>query len=514
MNTTGTEDGTQQHPFNTIKEGINAAHAGDTVWISPGTYTPDDSWSGNDHTLFLKAGVRLIGESRDNTIIDGIVVDEEDSNLPITLENLSFDEFYFTRAAHTGPFTQLSIIRNCITGYIDLPFAAGIPVNDTTPGPNFGFLIENNNLGTEGTIEFKQGGGVSQMNVIGNTCGGISIKSGGGYTYLIDNNSIQYGIWDKSGSNTTIISNNTIVNGTINDKSGGNQYGLEDQIIENNTITAHEDSPAFIDEDWKAAIDLKSRSATVRNNTITCHGHVSGIRSSAGAPLHILNNSIDLEEVSSQTPDPYDDAVGIFNNSGWGYVNGNSIHGGSYGYYSKAGAAEFANNSIENAYTGFYSLGAEKVHHNSISGCKGDGMILNGLKGPIFSNTVKDNGGSGILVLRVPIDLGGGPDTCPGLNVITGNGNFDLYVKAANSLDPVLYARFNVWDHSDTLDIMQYDIHDGNDSTGLVRVVFTPPGVMEVPDPESSCGFQVLPNPVRDIGYAIVDLEKPSFPDF
>jgi hypothetical protein len=34
---------------------------------------------------------------------------------------------------------------------------------------------------------------------------------------------------------------------------------------------------------------------------------------------------------------------------------------------------------------------------------------------------------------------------------------------------------------------------------------------MEVPDPESSCGFQVLPNPVRDIGYAIVDLEKPSF---
>jgi len=62
-NNTGTEDGTQAHPFNTIKEGINAAVPGTQVMIKQGTYIPDDSWSGNDHTLLLKAGVRLVGRA-------------------------------------------------------------------------------------------------------------------------------------------------------------------------------------------------------------------------------------------------------------------------------------------------------------------------------------------------------------------------------------------------------------------------------------------------------------------
>ena len=38
--------------------------------IAQGTYIPDDSWSGNPTTLLLKAGVSLIGESPDNTLID------------------------------------------------------------------------------------------------------------------------------------------------------------------------------------------------------------------------------------------------------------------------------------------------------------------------------------------------------------------------------------------------------------------------------------------------------------
>ncbi|HCT71351.1 MAG TPA: hypothetical protein DF409_10350 [Bacteroidales bacterium] len=85
-NNTGIEDGTQEHPFNTIKEGINAASPGWQVMIKQGTYIPDDSWSGNPHTLFLKAGVSLMGEGAGQTIIQGIVVDREDSNLSTGLE--------------------------------------------------------------------------------------------------------------------------------------------------------------------------------------------------------------------------------------------------------------------------------------------------------------------------------------------------------------------------------------------------------------------------------------------
>lgn len=498
-NISGNEDGTAQHPFNTINEGINAASAGDTVFIRPGTYTPDDSLSGSDHTLLLKAGVKLIGENRDNTIVNGIVVDQEVSNLSISLENLTFDMFSFARGSIAGPFTGQNIIRNCKTTNINLPFGGGIPLNDTTPGPNYGFLIENNDLGSGGSIEFKQGAGVSQLSVIGNTCGYIQIKSGAGYTYLIDNNDVQYAIFDKSGANTTTISNNTIFNGTIDDKSGGNQFGVEDEIIENNTISASENSPAFLDEDYKAGIRASSRSVTIRNNTITCTGNVSGIRVSTGAPMHILNNTITLDEVQQPNPEPYDGTIGIMNYSGWGYVTGNKLFGGNMGYYSKAGTVEFSDNEIVNAYTGFYSKGCEAVHHNVIKNCKGDGMLLDGLRGPIHNNKIINNGGTGIRVLMAPIDLGGGHDTCPGLNEITGNGNYDLYIETIQGANSPIIARYNIWDHEDTLDIAQYDIFDGFDSDSLAMVYFTPTGTLGIGNLTSRGDVVAFPNPTHGL---------------
>ena len=515
-NNTGIEDGTMGHPFNTIKEGINAASPGYQVMIKQGTYIPDDSWSGNPHTLMLKAGVSLVGEGADITIIQGIVVDQENSNLSIGIEKLRFDEFYFARGTHEGPFTEPNIIKDCSTDHIDLPFGPGIPVNDSTPGFNYGFLIANNDLGSDGIIDFKQGAGVSDLTVQNNSCGYIYLKSGEGYTYLIDNNDIENGIFDSSGANNTTISNNRIVNGCIDDKSGGNLTGVEDQIIENNAITADENSPAFAEEDYKAAINARSTSLTIRNNTITCTGHVSGIRTSAGAPMHIIDNTITLDEIQVPDPDPYEGTSGIFNYSGWGYVTGNKIIGGNMGYYSKAGTVEFGDNEIENSYTGFYSMGAEVVHHNTIKNCKSDGMILNGLKGPLFDNKILDNGGAGIRITRVPIDLGGGADTCPGNNILSGNGNFDLFIECQSAQFPVLYAKYNVWDHTDAADIIQYDIRDAGDSTGLVSVDFAPfayLGTEEQGAPEAwgQGSVEVWPNPGRGIyslQFTIYNLES------
>ena len=497
-NNTGIEDGTEAHPYNTIREGINAAVQGNQVLIRQGTYIPDESWSGNNQTLFLKAGVRLAGEGRDNTIISGIIVDQQASNLPVGLENLAFDEFHFVRSTVAGPFGDKNIVRNCATNLISLAFGPGVQVNDTTPGPNHGFLVENNDLGNPGIIEFKQGAGSSELNVTGNTCGYIYLKSGGGYTYLIDDNDVRSGIFDMSAKNTTTISNNRIFNGTIEDRSGGNQYGAEDEIIENNTIAANEDSPAFIDADYKAGITAMSRSATIRNNTITCTGHVSGIRSSAGAPLHMTGNTITLDEVQVPDPDPKEGTIGIFNYSGWGYVNGNKIKGGGHGYYSKAGTIEFSGNEIEKSYTGFYSMGAEAVHHNTILNCKGDGMILDGLKGPLYHNEVRNNGGAGIRITRVPVDLGGGADSSPGLNTIMGNADFDLYIETVSTQYPVVYARHNIWDHASPDGIRQYDIHDGLDSTGLPVADILPLGNLGTDDPVKIVCLNAIPNPCRE----------------
>jgi hypothetical protein len=224
----------------------------------------------------------------------------------------------------------------------------------------------------------------------------------------------------------------------------------------------------------------------------------------------LINNTISLDEVQQPDPDPYESTLGIFNYSGWGIVTGNTIFGGDHGYYSKAGTIEFANNVIVNSYTGFYSMGAEEVHDNTIINCKGDGMILDGLKGPIFSNTIKNNAGAGIRILRTPIDLGGGKDNCPGLNELTGNGNFDLYIEASSTQFPVLYACYNVWDHTDTLEILQYDIRDGSDSAGLVKVSFTPAGGQGINNTISENQLKLFPNPISQMAFFNWVLSKRS----
>jgi parallel beta-helix repeat protein len=60
-NTSGNEDGSQEYPFNTIMEGINAAYDGDTVLVSAGTYYEN---------VVMKAGVDLIGVGANMVTID------------------------------------------------------------------------------------------------------------------------------------------------------------------------------------------------------------------------------------------------------------------------------------------------------------------------------------------------------------------------------------------------------------------------------------------------------------
>ena len=483
-NNTGTEDGTAQHPFNTIKEGINAATAGDTVAVMQGTYTPDDSWSGNNHTLFLKPGVKIIGESRDNTIIDGIIVDQETSNLASGVENVAFGEYHFIRAASEGPFTESNIIRNCSVSLIRLAHASGIPVNDTTPGPNHSFLIDNNVMENDGIIEFSNGDGAAEMIVFNNQCGYIELKCGSGYIFEIKYNDVQYGIIDHSGANYTEIAENLVHDGAIIDKSQGNPFEWgSDQRIEYNIITCNEDSPVFEDESYKAGIIDNSASVYIGLNTIYCSGDVSGIVVYSGTPTHIISNTIYLDEV--QNPGEEENSIGIYNRAGQGQVSWNIIYGGIIGYLSSAASKEFSYNEVKYAGTGFISNGAERVFANKIEDCYGDGMILTGLKGPVYNNWIMNNDGAGIRILDANIDLGGGADTCPGMNVIQGNGNYDLFIQDNTGQSDTLFAKHNVWDHTDQAEVMEYDIHDGSDSTGLAVVEFLPVSQLGIGEEET-----------------------------
>ena len=63
-NETGIEDGTREHPFNTITEGINSAYPSDTVEVAKGTYRENINYNGKSFILRSETGA-------DSTIIDG-----------------------------------------------------------------------------------------------------------------------------------------------------------------------------------------------------------------------------------------------------------------------------------------------------------------------------------------------------------------------------------------------------------------------------------------------------------
>jgi len=61
-NTSNSESGTQDHPFNTLIEGVNASVKGDTVWVAPGTY---------DGMIDNVGSIALIGADPMSTIVKG-----------------------------------------------------------------------------------------------------------------------------------------------------------------------------------------------------------------------------------------------------------------------------------------------------------------------------------------------------------------------------------------------------------------------------------------------------------
>ena len=60
-NSSGVEDGSREHPFNTVREGLNAASEKFTVLVAPGIYK---------ETLTVSKEVRLVGNSPMDTVID------------------------------------------------------------------------------------------------------------------------------------------------------------------------------------------------------------------------------------------------------------------------------------------------------------------------------------------------------------------------------------------------------------------------------------------------------------
>ena len=107
------------------------------------------------------------------------------------------------------------------------------------------------------------------------------------------------------------------------------------------------------------------------------------------------------------------------------------------------------------------------MKNNTITNCSGDGMILDGLRGPISSNIIKDNDSAGIRLLRA-VDIGGGNFNGEGNNVLQNNGFYDLVIDYIPQKPETIYVMYNYWDHITLPEILQYDIFNEGGSPNII----------------------------------------------
>jgi hypothetical protein len=70
-NATGNEDGSREHPFNTLGEGIKAARGGDVVGVAPGVYAQTFGPSTPNYVINGLRDFQLLGSGPDETTIRG-----------------------------------------------------------------------------------------------------------------------------------------------------------------------------------------------------------------------------------------------------------------------------------------------------------------------------------------------------------------------------------------------------------------------------------------------------------
>ena len=123
-NTMGPWDGTQEHPYQYVQEGIDHSIDGDTVFVYNGYYS--------ETNITCNKSIFLIGEEKENTIIDGYSPYTIDSIFKIneseilitnfTLRNylILFSDYYLEEPIENGDTISINnnIIMDTISGFV------------------------------------------------------------------------------------------------------------------------------------------------------------------------------------------------------------------------------------------------------------------------------------------------------------------------------------------------------------------------------------------------------------
>jgi len=278
--TLGTHTNSVFHPdiripddYNTIQEGINNAHPGDTIFVRSGIY--------KENIIVNKENLQIIGENKYHTILDGDkkthVIDIVSSNVTVkgfTIKNgWNKNEYLWDISGVKINASNIKIINNVITSnrlgittitgtynhtitdneFIDDGLLFGNYVyNNYMSLKDYLHTVENNTVNGKPLFYIKNqkdfaippnAGQVILVNCTNITVKNLDIKNTdfpiiltGCKNCLVENNKID----EIDGELILFLSeNNTIKNNTVSNGLHGIclDYGSKNNIVENNTVT-------------------------------------------------------------------------------------------------------------------------------------------------------------------------------------------------------------------------------------------------------------------------------------
>jgi parallel beta-helix repeat protein len=233
-NTEGPWNGTLEHPYRTIQDGVNAAVNGDTVFVFDGIYY---------ESVIVRKSINLFGEDKHQTIIDGGSGTETNMVVQIQEANeTNISGFTIQNGGSNGVGVEINSNNNTITNNIigsNHVFCLMIDKEYNT--------IANNTIlsGRDGISLFSKHNIIADNTIL---CKDIAIDLLDSYNTVIGNtiqNAGAYTIYDEGGGHN-VISRNIISN---NSYDGITVFESNNDIITNNVIFSNGGSGVAISQE-------------------------------------------------------------------------------------------------------------------------------------------------------------------------------------------------------------------------------------------------------------------------
>jgi nitrous oxidase accessory protein len=311
----------------TIQEAVNAANDGDTIFVRNGTYVEN---------VVVNKTVSLIGEDRDNTIVDGNSIGNVVS---IIANNVSVTGFtvqncataYMSGGIHTSSLGN-NISHNVVKNSLAIPDACGIWLDNSSHNTVYDNIVFSNGLAGI-YLEDSNNNTISYNDVFSNPYEGIFLVSSDNNVLTSNEVSLNMdtGIYLMASENNTISSNYAIENGNGIFLEGSNH----NMVCNNNASLRNTQSPAAgLGITLRHASDNIVSGNIALNNTLgmnVCFGSYGNI---------ITDNTFSSNNYGIEL------AVDVVNNT----VCGNTVSKNNYGisFVDGGGCMFFHNNFIEN----------------------------------------------------------------------------------------------------------------------------------------------------------------------